>query len=228
MARITYTAVVDNIRGSINGTTFQKNAYGYTIKSKPNMVNPWTQNQKIMQIAFSQAVKAWKIATDVQRANWETWASTNPQYAKHNPSAMLSGFACFTKWTMFELLSGGVVDYTPLLTIPAAPGITLKLINSTGTLLIDINGDSLAEDWNLAFFASRPFGASQNFIGTKTKYVGSYTDVAGQFPITALYISNYGSLPAVGDRVAIDYVRFMEAGGSVMSRVQTMITVTAS
>lgn len=228
MARIVFSALIDNIRGSIGGTTFQKNAYGYTCKHKPNMVRPWTASQKEMQIAFSRAVKAWKETTDTARSNWETWASANPQYAKHNPSSSLSGFACFVKWHVYAFVAGLALDTEPVLTVPAAPPISLKLILAGGVLTIGVTVTGGIEDWNLAFFASRPFGGSQNFIGTKTKYMVNSTDVTGTEIITAAYAAKFGALPVLGDRVAIDYVRFMESGGEVRSRIQEIVNVTAS
>jgi hypothetical protein len=228
MARIVYSALIDNIRGSIGGTTFQRNAYGYTVKHKPNMVKPWTADQKFMQICFTRAVKAWKEAADATRANWETWATTNPQYAKHNPSSVLSGFACFTKWHMFEFMGNGSVDTAPQLTIPAAPPITIKIILAAGVLTLDITVTGGQEDWDIYFFLSQPFGTAQNFIGTKTRYIAKLTDLTGATVITASYPTKWGSLPVLGDRIAVDYVRSMESGGEVRSRIQEIVTVTAS
>jgi hypothetical protein len=228
MARIVYSALVESIRGSIAGTTFQKNAYGYTVKKKPNMVRPWTADQKIMQIAFSRAVKAWKEADSTTRSNWETWASTNPQYAKHNPSSQLSGFACFTKWHVQAFIAGLAQDNAPVLTVPDQPAISFSIINSSGTLTISIVCPDGAEAWNLNLFISRPFGAAQNFIGTKTRYVAQSTDATQSADITSAYASKFGTVPGVGDRVALDVVRYQESGGQVNSRVQEIITVTAS
>ena len=192
------------------------------------MVRPWTADQKERQIAFSRAVKAWKQAADSTRTNWETWAAANPQYAKHNPSSVLSGFACFTKWHMFEFLDGaGTVDVAPALTVPDAPPITLKIIVAGGVMKISCTTTG-SEDWNLSYFLSRPFGASQNFIGTKTRFIVNGTDVTGDLTITTAYTAKFGALPAVGNRIAVDYVRFMESGGQVNSRIQEIITVTAS
>jgi hypothetical protein len=228
MARIIYSGLIDSIRGSIGGTTFQSNKYGYTCKRKPNMTKPWTADQKTMQIYFAQAVRAWRSLTDTYRNNWITWAATNPQYAKHNPSAQLSGFACFVKWHAFEFMCGGVLDTAPALTIPATPTITLKIILAAGVLSLQIICPSGVEDWNLAFFMSRPFGVAQNFIGTRPRFLTNSTDANTTRVITTFYTSKYGALPVLGDRIAVDYVRFMESGGQVNSRVQEVITVTAS
>jgi hypothetical protein len=112
--------------------------------------------------------------------------------------------------------------------IPAAPAITLKLILAAGVLSIGITCTGGAEDWNLALFISRPFGTAQAFIGTKTRYIDNSTDATSTVPITAAYTAKFGSLPALTDRVAIDYIRFMESGGEVRARIQEVVTVTAS
>jgi hypothetical protein len=228
MARITYSGLVTEINGSIGGTTFQKNAYGFTVKNKPNMLRPWTDYQKEMQQYMSLAVKAWKSADDTTRNNWETWSSTNPQYSKHNPGSMLSGFACFVKWHVHEFLHAYTVDTAPLITIPAQPEVTIKLILATGVLSISIVCTGGVEDWNLDFYLTRPLGGAQNFLGTKSRFIIYGTDLTSSLDCTNSYIARFGSLPILGDRIGVQYVRFMESGGQVNSRVSQIITVTAS
>jgi hypothetical protein len=58
--------------------------------------------------------------------------------------------------------------------------------------------------------------------------MGNGTDTTGTINITTPYLAKYGSLPIVGDRVAIDMVPFQESGGMTLSRVQSIVTVTAS
>jgi hypothetical protein len=228
MARIIYSALIDSIRGSIGGTTFQKNKYGYTVKHKPNMTKPWTADQLIMQQYFRRAVTSWREMTDAQRQNWVTWASTNPQYAKHNASATLSGFACFVKFHAYQFLTEQAQVADPLITIPAIDYATFKIILAGGALTLDADWDTGAEAWNVAYFMSRPFGPAQNFIGTRTRYVGYGTSADQTLVLTSVYPAKYGSLPVLGDRIAMDYVMFMEAGGAVLGRSQAIITVTAS
>ena len=228
MARIIYGALVDSIRGSIGGTTFQRNAYGFTCKRKPNMVRPWTADQRIMQAAFSRAVKAWKEAESSTRINWETWAGVNPQYAKHNPSSVLTGFACFVKWHVQWFIGGmTTIDTNPMLTIPTVSPVTVKLILATGVFTLDLTTAG-GESWNLNYSLSRPLGSAQHFIGTKTRFIKRMTDITGTFDITNLYTAKYGSLPKVGDRIAVDTVPYMEDAGAVLSRSQQIITVTAT
>lgn len=228
MARIIYSGLIDSIRGSIGGTTFQKNKYGYTVKNKPNMTKPWTASQVLNQLYFIKAVRAWREATSATRSNWETWAQTYPQYAKHNASAQLSGFSCFVKWHAYAFLCGKSVDTSPVGPIPAVINPTFKIILTGGVLTLAHTWVGGAEDWNVAFFMSRPFGTAQNFIGTRTRYMFWGTDSTDAEVLTAIYPAKYGSLPVLGDRIAVDYVEFMESGGACLSRKQIIVTVTAS
>ena len=228
MARIIYSGLIDSIRGSIGGTTFQKNKYGYTVKHKPNMTKPWTADQLSMQSYFTQAVRAWRELTNAYRADWNTWAATYPQYAKHNASAQLSGFACFVKWHAYAFICGFGVDVTPVGPIPDVITPTFKITLAGGVLSLVHTWPGGQEDWNVAFFMSRPFGAAQNFIGTRTRFMFAGTDNTATEVITAIYPAKYGSLPVLGDRIAVDYVEFMESGGAVLTRSQQIITVTAS
>lgn len=228
MARIIYSALIDSIRGSIGGTTFQANRYGYTVKHKPNITRPWTSSQKEMQLVFAKAVRAWRESSATTRNNWITWSSTNPQYSNHNPLATLSGFACFVKWHTHNFLAGGSVDTSPLITIPAVINPTFKLILSGGAFSLNHTWVGGSEDWNVAFFLSRPFGVAQNFIGTRTRYMATGTDSTDSLVLTSIYPNKYGALPALTDRIAVDYVEFMESGGAVLSRKQSIVSVTAS
>ena len=97
MARIIYSGLIESIRGSIAGTTFQANAYGYTIKKKPNIINPNTASQNLRKSYLAKAVRQWRSFIQATRDSWDTFASTYPQYSQHNPSAQLSGYAVFTK-----------------------------------------------------------------------------------------------------------------------------------
>jgi len=228
MARIIYSALIDSIRGSIGGTTFQKNKYGYTVKHKPNMTKPWTADQLVSQQYFRKAVTTWRELTSAQRQNWITWASTNPQYAKHNPSATLSGFACFVKWHAYAFLCSRNTVTAPALTIPDITDVTLKIVLAGGVLELQQTWPAGGEEWNVAFFMSRPFGSAQNFIGTRTRFIGWGTDVTQDLVITASYPAKFGALPALGNRIAVDYVQFMESGGAVLGKQQQIITVTAT
>jgi hypothetical protein len=179
-----------------------------------------------MQQNFQFAVKAWKSLDLTGRTNWETWAGTNPQYAKHNPDVELTGFPCFVKWHAITALYMKVVQPNPGLTIQPIAPISLAAQVDTGVLKLIITCPDGVEAWQLYFFASRPLGTSQNFIGTKPKFVGTDTDITGELDITAAYLAHYGTLPGEDSRIAVEYIRAQEIGGEVQARVTEVLDVT--
>ena len=140
MARIIYSGLVTSIRGSIGGTTFQNNAYGFTVKNKANMVKPNTVSQNLSKLVFSLAVKAWGTLTVANRANWDSWAATYPQFAKNNPSSVLSGFAVFVKQFANVLIGLGLSSTptaNPFFTLTALDTVTFVLHNTAGVLTLN-------------------------------------------------------------------------------------------
>jgi len=227
MARIVYSALIESIRGSIGGTTFQKNAYGYTIKKKPNMICPNTQPQQLQKTFFALAVRAWGQLTNAQRADWDTWASTYPQYAKHNPNSQLSGFAVFTRVHVYRLMYDRGVDTNPTYTAYAQDTIGLTIQNNAGTLNLIVSSDLESEEWWLVLFVSRPFSGSQNFVGSRVRYMDQRTNVSDTVNITTKYTSLFGIVPSVGQKIALSVIPYGEANGQVLPREDTILTVTA-
>lgn len=228
MARIIYGALVESIRGSIGGTTFQRNAYGYTVKKKPNMIKPNTSWQQAQKIYFSQAVTAWNALTAAQRADWDSWASTYPQYAKYNPTSQLSGYAVFVRTHCYRFMAGLPVDTNPTFTTFAAATATISLEVAGGALTLvatDTNGN---EDYRIMYFFSRPFSGSQNFIGTKTRFFTEEPSVGAlHWDVTAAWQAKFGTIPAVGQLVAWRVVFFGDGNGQVLAAQEGIDTVIA-
>ena len=74
MARIIYSALVTAIRGSVGGTTFQQNQYGSTIKNKPKMIRPRSNQQEKRKIYMTAATQAWGNLTVNRRNAYNTYA----------------------------------------------------------------------------------------------------------------------------------------------------------
>jgi len=227
MARIIYTAIVESIRGSIAGTTFQRNAYGYTCKKKPRMVHPNSKLQQLRKGTFSQVVKAWQSLTSAQRADYNTWASTYPQYAKHNSSAQLSGFAVFCKYNYYKILGGSSVVTNPNYSIAADQSPVYALENNAGALKLYVSNTDGNELWECYIFISRPISQTQNFVGTKTRYIQYVTTANADFNITDAYTNIYGRIPAVGELVALDAVLIGEDFPVIKARTSEILTIAA-
>lgn len=227
MARIKYSALVDSIRGSIAGTTFQSNSYGYTVKAKPNVSRPSSVYQVQQQILFGLAVRSWRALSGTNRANWNTWASTYPQYSKFNPAAELSGFAIFVKVHVYRFMAGLSVQSNPVVSEYAPDTFSLGIAETGTTLDVYFYSTTEDENWYVLFSVSRYFPPSTNFIGSKCRFFGSATNTDRVIDIKTAYIEKFGSIPAGGDKIALSYVMIGKDNGQVISPVKTLTNVGA-
>jgi hypothetical protein len=227
MARIIYSALVENIKGSIAGTTFQSNKYGYTAKKKPNMIKPRSETQQRQQHYMSLAVSAWKALTSAQRTDWETWAATYPQYAKFNPAAELSGYAVFVRVHILRFMAGLAVDTNPTYTSYSTDTLTYVLSRYPSYFQVEVYSTLEDENWRINFSLSRPFQATQTNIGSKCRYIDTYSNLTDDFQVTTKYLELYGSLPNVGNFVALRTKVFGKDNGQVLAEFAQISEVQA-
>jgi len=224
MARIVYSALVESIKGSIGGTTFQKNAYGYTVKKKPNMVNPNTQYQRVQKILFSQASKAWAGLSSAQRSDWNAWASAYPSYSKHNPSSELSGYAVFVRTHVYRFMCGLAVITAPVYTSYSQLNYNWELWRDAALLHVD-DMDSLGTgDWYNLCFASRKYTPTQFFIGTAPRFVGFSLDNTDSINIYTRYMQIFGVNLADTEQISMTIISIGLANGQVLSPDKFLIS----
>ncbi len=216
-ARIKYTALVDNIRGSIQGTTFQRNAYGFTIKGKPNMVNPNTSRQRSRKNQFSQATQQWKNLTDGERSAWDTYAATFPIPTRSNPDSYLNGFNAFARWHGVAQLGGGTV------LLPDPAGAQGTVLSEVGTLQL-VTGElhylsdvvTTEGPWRGIVFMSRPLSPTQRYVKSWTRFIRAGNEaLLADVDVSAQYLQVYGALPAVGQLIGMRITWFNTTNGQV-------------
>lgn len=201
MARIKYGSIATEIRGSIGGQTFQGNAYGFTIKNKPNMARLQSQSQNEVHRMVTFITQYWEQITQAQRDAWNAWAISHPVTSKHNPLANLSGYAYFLKYNMIRCQ-----DTVSPLDEPTAGILNLPALAPTldrdGSYLWFENHPAPAE-MNYAFnvYLSPPQRKTQSFNNSKTRYCYHGSLANNQWDVAANYIANFGKLPSPGDTI---------------------------
>lgn len=227
MARIIYSGLVDSIRGSIQGTTFQRNAYGYTIKGKPNMVNPNTSRQNARKKTFSGATQAWRTLSDADRSAWNAYANAFPIPSRKNPSAYLSGLAAFTRWHAVWFQRFSTVLNDPAGAQGTAVLDQVELILSAGDLFVSAPNDITEGPWQVFIYLSRPLSPTQAFVKSWQRYVVSFdSESASDVLITSAYTTIFGSLPVVGSLVGVQVVFLNTTNAQVLFGSPTVVTVT--
>lgn len=227
MARIKFTAVVESIRGTIGGTTFQRNAYGYTAKSKPNMLIPWSQKQASQKLAMSTTAKAWRTLTEANRDQWNTYAENNPRPSRLNPDAYLSGYNLFMLYNRYAQLASLSVLASPSLILTTLGEVTGVPQLSAGVLHWLGDSDAFTGTWRVLLFLTNVIPFGREFVNVTPRFITSYALVAGGTDtiITAPFIAALGTLPPVGQWIGLKMVIVNTVTAQVIVQNNTQVQV---
>jgi len=212
MARITYGAIATELRGSVGGSTFQKNKFGFTMKNKPNMARLQSVDQNAQHRLLDYIVKGWQQITDAQRASWSAWALAHPVQSKHNPSAILDGYTYFLRYNLEHALFVSTYLAEPNPGTLALPSINPYLVFFGGALSVNPQPtvDTPAIFFNL--FLSPPMAKTRSFSNSFTRGMTVLPLQAGNVDISSFYLGKFGHLPATGNTV---FAEFQLWGGSI-------------
>jgi len=208
MARVTYGALVTSINGKVGGSVFQNNKYGKTMKNSPNIVRPSSDLALSAQRALVQSTQAWQSLTDSQRALFNTYASTYPQYAKHNSESQLSGYAIFTRWCFYMYFQTATPSFNiPGVQVSLSP-LTISPKVSSSVFQLDYVFSSTGTTLRWAIFISPVCPASRGYQPSVFRYATTIDDESDGSTLTDFWLENYGSLPSVGDQIYIRVVPY--------------------
>lgn len=124
MAKVSFSAPIDEIRGRLGGLVYSANQSGAYCKpfSMPSRVlnSKTSYNESI----FGTIPAVWRSLSDAQRADWATWAALPAQERTDslgNPYYM-TGWQAFLGVNMRGILTSGTPQYlAPTTPTPAAP-----------------------------------------------------------------------------------------------------------
>jgi hypothetical protein len=229
MARVIYSAMVDEIRGSVGGTTFQANQYGFTIKRKQRNQIPPSASQFTRKSSFQNLAGQWSALTGTQRTAWNTFASTYPQASRKDATINLSGYALFQRINLIRSLDNSL----PLIDdVPNGPGTfttpTIAVTLVAGVLTFTLSLASISGNHRQFAFASAPLPPGVLTPTNLLRYLaqGTLSSSPGTIDITSSYTSVFGKLPAVGDLLAVKVIAYRQNSGQAHFPALEIITVT--
>ncbi|MGL4901446.1 MAG: hypothetical protein ACRC4U_15375 [Shewanella sp.] len=213
MARIKYSAIVDTINGSIAGTTFQRNLYGSTVKSKPIISRPQKFTQQKAKLTVANNSQSWVNLSDSQRLAWQSWAEAYPVPTRLNPDSILNGQAFFNRYQgVWQSWFGSVSILEPSGT-PGTATYSDAFLNKSGSQLRAF-GDFLLTggDWWAFIYATPIVRASRNNIDNIYKFMRAVSVPVGEFDvdISFNYLASFGRLPIAGDAVGLKVIMLEE------------------
>lgn len=212
MAIIQYTGIVNQIRGKLNGSVFNKARTVSTMQRKQQQAKGARGFQGEVRNFFSRYQRTWRTIGSGNQTSWQLTATNNPARDRFGDLVVLSGYNQFIKASMLAEYAGQTAPTTPY-TSPAPPVDASNIFATSvvfsrsgtgatlfsGTINLDISGSD--SDYGVIFDISIPVSTGV------TTYHGRYTVVyGGNYSPTSVVLSgvNLGlsfPLPQTGQRM---------------------------
>lgn len=212
MAVIQYTALVNQVRGKLNGSVMNKSRTINTVQKKQQQPKGQRGFQPEIRQSFSYYQRVWKELTPVQQTSWQTAASFNPARDRFGNQVILSGYNQFIKAGVLSFYAGTPFSFNAY--PAAAPTKAFEISDLLTPAFFYSESGGVGFSVYVNDYSIDP-GAGYGFIfdislpisGGVTSYHGRWVNVAGSVAnddiITNISqdLGTYYPMPAVGQRV---------------------------
>lgn len=207
MASIRFGNGVADVRGSINGTTFSRNANGGYARNRTTPTNPRTGKQVAQRNLLTGLTSAWRELNDAARKTWIDGAPNFPYKNRLGETSTYTGAQLYTKLNM-ALLSAGLSRITTCPTPEVLPTLgagVLQIQLDGSTLVATVTFDStISSSYTAQVFASVGVSAGRTASSTPKRLVQTITG-SGSAVVNfkAGYEATYG-LPSLGANIVVE------------------------
>jgi len=227
MARIIYSALVQSIQGTINGMTFQRNAYGHTLKAKDIGSRNFTPKQVARISQYAQMTGLWRSLTIAQREAWRQYASAFLEPCQNNKKSVLNGFNYFLRANAFNRLRvPTAVIANPSATQGTVTGFDFQVFDFFGDIQIGWGASVTGPNWFLHVYCTRQIGTGQSTVQETPVYLLSQQMTPqADFSISAAYFAAFGQILQIGSRFGIRFVIQKSDNGQIYEQPIQITTV---
>jgi len=204
MAKVQFGGGISAMSGKMAGNVFARNKGGAYVRNWVKPTNPATTKQQNQRNTLALKSAAWRGITDEQRDSWKSWADDNPVLDRLGASIVLTGAQAYTK---ININRDNASDGATQSTTPSAPTFAANVLDTSGSLDIQIAGDTLlvplgagaAENDIVFVFASKPVSAGVTNTNSQLRLVTVATLSAAQISaaeidIITTYKATFGAL----------------------------------
>jgi hypothetical protein len=150
MAKVIYSAEINELIGSVGGTTFQRNASGAIAKLKTISRGRSSSSRQDSNIRLNEIVLTWSTLTLTQQGLWSAFAAAYPKTNYYGVEKVLSGYNWF-----ISINSNRYLTEQALLVIPptyATPGVIPAFDVNLGETYLELDLSSWATGTNYYTF----------------------------------------------------------------------------
>jgi hypothetical protein len=193
MARVIYSNLVNEIRGSVGGLTFHKNTSGSIVKLKPVSKRSGINSVNLNNIAFSALANEWAQLTQGERDQWTVYATAHIWYNRYNVVVALNGYNVFMSVNSLRHLCALPTLVIPdVYSMPAVPDNPV-LNNNIASLSVDFDSTPASLDYWFICFLSPPNRLSYSKQRTQLRFAMAFQPQGvNYFDITTAFEAMYG------------------------------------
>ncbi len=190
MAKIKFSALVSDVRNSLNGSTFARNRGGNYFRNKTTPINRQTDAQMVLRNAFGNIAQAWQGLTESER---QTWNDAVPDFSyqdQFGDTRNLSGAQLHQKLNQNLAVVGVAPITTAPIKVPVFQIGSASVVTSAATQDMDltISPSPIPAGISIVVQATRPVSAGRSFLKNEYRTIHVIT---GGGAVTALDISAF-------------------------------------
>lgn len=224
-----FGAIVVDGRGKVGGHVMSKNRAGAYMRTKVTPTNPKTSYQVLARSRLSTLSVAWAALTDAQRTAWnhatELWKSTNIFGDLKNPS----GFNLFVRLNNnLAQISVAQINTPPLPTTCSAWTTFSFIPDNTGTMVVTFAPTPVPAGYAVLIDGTAPCSPGIKNANARFRRVTSLAAaIASGADIQAAYVTKFGSIAPIGNRVFLRAKYINIATGQVGLPVEATAVIVA-
>lgn len=135
MAVVQYTGIVNQVRGKLNGSVFNKARNANTLQRKQQQTAGSKGFQSEIRNVFSDVQRQWKSITPNEKNDWQLAADNNPSRDRFGNATILSGYNQYIKANIFRWYALDLIDgFVDPLPAPAGGIVSFFITNLVFTV----------------------------------------------------------------------------------------------
>ena len=113
MATISLSTIITDIRGRLNGTSFQGGVRRLTVRNKRKRKDSISISERTNLNLLSQLSDNWQRLTLTQKQTWYLWGQWSKQVSKHNHEQFITAYNSFIRVNLPRLKNNIAIFSTP-------------------------------------------------------------------------------------------------------------------
>jgi hypothetical protein len=205
MAKVTFTAMVADVKGKLAGTVFSKNRAGNYVRTKVTPSNARTTAQQAVRGFMTTLAQGWRALGASSCAAWNAAAAVDAVKTKDGNAIHLTGMQYYMELNrnLAEISATTITSPPAVGGTVAMTSIAVSATKGTPSLSVTFAPAATASE-KIILYATEGLGPGQNFFKNKYRKIGVLTSSdSSPFDALADYTAKYGTIPTAGYKIGV-------------------------